>query len=808
MSDWARFYVTNRRWRVIPVNVLVNGVCSCSRGETCAAPGKHPAISDWTNRAFSTEQEVERWWSSHPHHNVGVVTGEASGIVVIDVDPRNGGFESLDQLEQVLPGGPLPVTLTAETGGGGRHYFFKCDRPITKGPLSADFPGIDVQANGAQVVVPPSRHSSGRRYAWADGQRGNEELAPVPVGLLALLEARGSGGGGSGGRKVDLDAVIAQGKVPEGTRNDTVYAFACRQARRSGVGRPGGDKPENVNEVIAGVTGFNVTFCSPPLGKDELMVIINSALDFVKSNPDLSAQPELHAWLESQAAAADARETADGSDDDAGGELDDDDDDGSGGPPDPDSLGPAGTPGNRSLTDNGNARRLIDYFGEDIRYSPGPGWYAWEGGVWRFDERDIRVTRLARRLALKITEEIPSVSTANQAGILPHANRTASLGAMKRAVDLAKTDERIYVAPQAWDADYNLLAVANGVVDLRTGEMYPSSREQLITRRTNVEYYPGRKDVRFEAFLDDITGDDKEFQRWLQRAVGYTLTGETKEEKFFMIYGPPGTGKSTVAEMIGNLLGEYRLSMSADTIMGGKRQDSADMYFMAEILGKRMISVAELPHAEQMKEAMIKRLTGQDMLQGRRVAEQPFNFMSRAKLWVATNHRPIIKDPGIWRRMQAIPFTQVPERLDVALKPYLLDKGRGLPGVLAWAVEGAKWWYEHGIGTCAAVETATEAYREAEDRMGMFLGEMAIAELGRSVGLRELHTTFNGWLMERSEREVTRIAFQGMLEEKGIAVEGNGARGVVHGYSLAPIAAPTSGTNWGAALGASSPRNF
>jgi len=177
-----------RGWSVVPLHTPLARGCSCGRPE-CPSPGKHPRLpwERWRQQR-ATVDDVRRWWRRWPRANVGVVTGAVSGVIVLDIDPRNGGDRSLEDLEAGY--GSLPATVEADTGGGGRHLYFRHPgRAIVPRPIA---PGLDLKGDGGLIVAPPSLHPSGATYRWAPGCRPDDvELATAPAWVLAL--------GGDGG---------------------------------------------------------------------------------------------------------------------------------------------------------------------------------------------------------------------------------------------------------------------------------------------------------------------------------------------------------------------------------------------------------------------------------------------------------------------------------------------------------------------------------------------------------------------------------------------------------------------------------
>jgi len=173
----------SRGWAVVPLHDLVSGACSCGRPD-CPSPGKHPRVrwEPWQAQAPDVDR-VRRWWQRWPNANIGVVTGAVSGVVVLDVDPRNGGDRSLFELERGR--GPLPDTVQTETGGGGRHVWFRHPGGDIVSCVLA--PGLELKGEGGLVVIPPSLHTSGRHYSWASGcTPENLPLAALPAWPVLL----------------------------------------------------------------------------------------------------------------------------------------------------------------------------------------------------------------------------------------------------------------------------------------------------------------------------------------------------------------------------------------------------------------------------------------------------------------------------------------------------------------------------------------------------------------------------------------------------------------------------------------------
>jgi putative DNA primase/helicase len=267
----AAWEYAERGLQVIPLQGIRNGKCTCQEWRdkngkgTCGTPGKHPRFRNWPERATTDAMEIEKWYShDFKGSNVGIATGAASGIFVLDVDPKNGGDESLDSL--FAKHGRLPDTLQAITGSGGRHYYFKHPGGTVPNEVCI-LPGLDIRGDGGQVVAAPSMHMSGRRYAW-DGLDGfNAPILPAPEWLLDLMFRKEPKRNGRGKGKV-----VPIGKaVPEGQRNATL-------ARLAGVARRKGSSVEAINAYLQ---AENRDRCNPPLPEDEVRQIAESVSKYV-----------------------------------------------------------------------------------------------------------------------------------------------------------------------------------------------------------------------------------------------------------------------------------------------------------------------------------------------------------------------------------------------------------------------------------------------------------------------------------------------------------------------------------------------
>jgi putative DNA primase/helicase len=242
-----------RGWPVVPLNWIQDGRCSCGTVD-CPSPCKHPLSPNGLKDASTDPGTIRGWLTRWPDANLGIATGAASGLLVIDVDPRHGGDVALDDLLAVH--GPLPETVEALTGGGGRHIYFKDGSGTVRNSAGKLGPGLDVRGTGGYVVCPPSDHISGRRYAWElSSDPGEVPVAEAPPWLLALLQ-----------EAPPVASATQDGRIGQGKRNDTLARLAGAMRRRG----------MSESAILAALVEENRTRCDPPLSDSEVAGIAKS----------------------------------------------------------------------------------------------------------------------------------------------------------------------------------------------------------------------------------------------------------------------------------------------------------------------------------------------------------------------------------------------------------------------------------------------------------------------------------------------------------------------------------------------------
>ena len=309
------------------------------------------------------------------------------------------------------------------------------------------------------------------------------------------------------------------------------------------------------------------------------------------------------------------------------------------------------------LTDLGNARRFAREHREGVRYCwPWAKWLVWNGRFWSRDDTG-EVHRLAEATVRGMYQEAAkSPSRERREDLGGWAVKCESHERRAKMLASAQAIEGIPVRPEDLDRDPWLLNVRNGTIDLRTGKRRPHAREDLITRGIDVDYDPAAVCPTWDRFIREVFASEAETIAFVQRAVGYSITGDVREHAFFIAYGAGSNGKSTLLDAIHGLLGAYAGRVPAELLMA--RRGEHHPTERATLYGKRFVSSSETGEGRWLAEGLVKSLTGGDPIECRRMREDFWEFRPTHKLWLATNHKPQIRgtDHAIWRRIHLIPF--------------------------------------------------------------------------------------------------------------------------------------------------------
>lgn len=418
------------------------------------------------------------------------------------------------------------------------------------------------------------------------------------------------------------------------------------------------------------------------------------------------------------------------------------------------------------------ARFFAKRYGDRIRFcAKAGGWFVWDQRRWAKDD-DGAVLRLAHAAADEIATWAGGCADLEQRKkILGFAIALQKRRGIENVVALAQSLEAIAIGnPARFDANPWALNVANGTLDLQSGRLRPHDPEQLITRIVSINFDPAARCDRWLSFLDEIFAGDAETIGFVQRAVGYTLTGSATEQVFFILHGLGANGKTTFLSVLSDLLGEYGLSTKPETFVDRKAGSATND--LARLHGARFVSSIEVADGHALAESFVKAVTGGDRISARYLYGEYFDFEPTFKLWLGTNHKPVVRgvDEGIWRRIRMIPFEQrfQGDRCDPDLRAKL---GAELPGILAWAVHGCLEWQRQRLGSADAVRVATSAYRLESDTFATFLDERCVVEPHAIARAGELFAAFQQWAEANGERPVSQQRFGRRLSDRGFSSE-------------------------------------
>lgn len=434
------------------------------------------------------------------------------------------------------------------------------------------------------------------------------------------------------------------------------------------------------------------------------------------------------------------------------------------------------TRGDYSLTDEGNAARFVDRFGEHVRFAPElGGWHFWDGARWAGDANEVEPVALMGQVVRELGAEAEQVGEGERREqVRKWAVQSQKWERRRSQLALASKARELQARADWFDANPWLLNCQNGVVDLRTGELRPPTPSVYSSHIAPHNFDPEARCPRWDQFLGEVFAGDEELVAFVWRAIGYSLTGSTREQVLFFCHGFGANGKSTFLEVLLHVLGTYGGAAAPGLLLESRTERHPTE--IADLRGRRAVACVEVGEGRRFAEETVKRLTGGDLLKARMMRRDFFEFRPTHKLWVAANHKPIVRgtDEAIWRRLPLIPF-EVTFRDPEVARPGQPVKDKALfeklqreaTGILARAVRAAGEWFRDGLNPPAVVLAATADYRAEQDLLGAFIEECC------EVGEHEwdtagaLYATYRRWCEDAGERPATQRAFGLALRERG-----------------------------------------
>lgn len=679
--------------------------------------GSTPACKHGFKDATDNQLQIKTWWTENPDYNIGIATGAMSGIIAIDVDCKNGkpGPENFEKLRRQYE---LPITLMAKTPSNGTHHIYAYNGIPIKSTQNQLAPGVDVRGDGGYIVAWPSRRN-GKTYQWLNANF--EEIQELPPPFIEII------------------------KKPEDTENlahDT---------------DPGDWDLAEIKDALA--------HCKFDFDDRDTWAMVGMALRYTghgemayeiweawsRQSLKYNAKDQRNKWnsFNRKSGKVITPETIFRNAYDNGWK----------------SKGKI----QRDLdfeffdTDIANCQRFAAQHGDKVRHTFERGWLVWDGKRWHADEKG-KVITLAKRTAKSIFDEIKA-NEKQEDLLFKWAKRSQTMERLKAMVYLAQSEDGIPVSYTEFDADPYLINCLNGTLDLRTGELFKHRQDDHISKLAPVNYEPDLVPETFLDFLAEIMDGDAEMMHFLQRAIGYSLTGDIGEQCLFFCYGGGANGKSVLIETIKNLLGEYTRAIPTTSLMH-KKYDGVPND-IAMLSGARFVATSETDESQSFNESLIKDLTGGDTISARFLRHEFFEFHPQFKLWIRGNEKPQIRgtSEGIWRRIHLIPFT-----VHITKKqqdPKLIQKlKRELDAIFLWAVRGCLSWQQQGLNPPQKVSDATKEYRNEMDVIGRWIEERCILGNDKVAVGSALYRDFRKWADESNERMIGNRTFGEELKRR------------------------------------------
>lgn len=706
--DMAREYVA-RNMRVVPV----------------PAGSKEPVLKAWPELRLG-QADLPAHFSNGS--NIGIILGTPSdGLVDVDLDCAEAELVAryfLPQTKMWSGRDKRPRSHAWYRAVGDAPKTIKLIDPRKKeGEDHATL--LELRSTGGQTLVAPSRHPTGDVYRWD----GSLDPAPIAGDDLAWIV-----------RKIGAATLLARywpaPPPPDGhgSRHNIALALAGMLLRSGwtqsdaeifleAVAAAGGD--DEIADRVAAVasTARRIADREEATGAPKLAELMGE--DIVKA---------VKKW-----------------------------------------LGLRGGAGEYVRSDAGNAERFVDEHGDDVLYVPGIDWYVWTGTHWSKDESEVVVQRAIETMRRQTSEAL-AATDADRNKRIAFALKSEGSPRIRGALELVRSNPRIVAPVSALDTDLWALNVANGTLDLRTGTLRPQQREDRITTNTGIFCDANATAPRFMRFLQETFTvhvgdrvDDVETSSliaYVQRIVGYILTGSTAEQVVILFYGTGENGKSVLIDVLSALLGELAKVIDIRALLftaNDSRTGAGPSDHIARLRGARLVTTCEVEQGRRFDEATLKNLTGGDRITACFKFKSGFDYKPAFKIVIAANHLPQIygTDRGIWRRIRVVPFSNIVQEPDKTLAATII--ANEMPGVLAWAVEGCRRWQTEGLGKCNAVELLTKEYRDDQDVVGGFLADKCVINPSIWTPTSMLHAAYASWAHETGADDLSAKALAARL---------------------------------------------
>lgn len=404
------------------------------------------------------------------------------------------------------------------------------------------------------------------------------------------------------------------------------------------------------------------------------------------------------------------------------------------------------------LTDLGNAEYFEQYYKGKIKYCyQMDKWLIWDGKKWVIDSAD-KITVKAGECVRSMYDFLSKISDDDvRKKLFNHAMKSEDARKLSAMIRLAKG--RMTVSVDELDQDQWLINSPTGIIDLRTGALLPHDPEKNMTKMITANYDSFAECPVFEKFIHDIFNGNENLVKFMQRFLGYCLTGDTREQQFVIAHGDGRNGKGTLLNLISEILADYGKTTPTE-VLYSKKFDKASND-VARLAGARFVVASEGEKGKKFDEPLIKKMTGQDMLAARYLYKETFEFMPQFKLILMTNDKPVASedDAALWERIQLVPFNQkfLGEKANKNLK-YQLREPNELSGILQWLIAGCLEWQRIGLQPPQEVILATQEYRSENDKLQDWIDDCCVVNEKLISSPKDLYRNFQTWCLSNGEK--------------------------------------------------------
>ncbi len=695
--------------------------CDCDVSG-CKRPGKHPRFRG-KKRGATINKDVIKREKRHAHANVALHPG-LSRLVILDIDPRNGGLKTMERLEHRH--GPIESFVIVDTGGGGEHRYFREEEGVTY-PSSLG-PGVDVLSGSKYPIIPPSRHHSGGQYRWREGCdliEGVMFLTLFPKKVL--IKEQPSAGPTESAELAETETEVSRLR----SALESIPADCSRNEWR---------------DILYSIksTGWNIA--------EEL------ARGWSQTAPELWSQEAFDSiWQDAKPIREGGRTTGsiyylakrNG------------------------WLDPYAKTYSATLGDIDNGQRFAaSNRGKLIYDRASKTWREYCNGIWRLcqtGQEEVAAKAVAEENLRQAGEDLSTnASDASKASYMQALRVHRSAARITALIDMAKAESGMSVSdPAEFDRDPLMLGVEGGAVDLRTGEWIEPSPTNMISKSVGARFDQDADCPRWREFISEVFANEGE-EKFVQRFAGYSLTGLVDEEVFLFMQGSGANGKSVMANVLSAVFGEYAVTVGSELLAVTKNESEANRY-KVRLCGARLALVNEVGQNDTFNDQRVKEVVSREAISARMLYGEAFDYFPTHKLWVRGNHRPAILDSGdgMWRRVILLPFCRQfspSERIHDIDRKLFNEEGSG---ILNWCIEGCLQWQKQGLSPPSSITRETAQYRDDTDVIGEWLETECELRSDARCSTQTIFASYQDHCRKIGMHPKSRTSFVRMIKTRG-----------------------------------------